>query len=256
MARTSDTPSKIGPVRHGPQARAALRPTAGPVLGAGFWATRQEVNARVGIPQGPELLESAGNLHDLRLAAGTATGAFRGDYPFMDSDVYKWLEAASWQLARLEPDDPEYAPLAADVERLVGLIADAQQTDGYINSWFQSGKGEGRFSDLRWGHELYCAGHLIQAAVAHSRATGGDRLLAIAQRFADHIDASFGPPAAAGRSTASTATRRSRPRWSSCTGRPASGVIWTSPATSSTRTAADCSAARRTARTGCRCATR
>jgi uncharacterized protein len=194
MARISDTPSKTGPVRYGPQARAALRPTVGPVLGAGFWATRQEVNARVGIPQGPELLESAGNLHDLRLAAGTTTGAFRGDYPFMDSDVYKWLEAASWQLARLESDDPEYSRLADDVERLVDLIADAQQADGYINSWFQSGKGEGRYSDLRWGHELYCAGHLIQAAVAHSRATGAGRLLAIAQRFADHIDASFGAP--------------------------------------------------------------
>jgi len=194
MARSSDPPPKTGPVRYGPQARAALRPTAGPVLGAGFWGLRQEVNARVGIPQGPELLESAGNLHDLRLAAGTATGAFRGDYPFMDSDVYKWLEAASWQLARLESDDPEYARLADDVERLVGLIADAQEADGYINSWFQSGKGEGRYRDLRWGHELYCAGHLIQAAVAHSRATGGDRLLAIARRFADHIDASFGAP--------------------------------------------------------------
>lgn len=194
MARISDTPPRTGPVRYGPHARAALRPSAGPVLGAGFWATRQEVNARVGIPQGPELLESAGNLHDLRLAAGTTTGAYRGDYPFMDSDVYKWLEAASWQLARLESDDPEYSRLADDVERLVGLIADAQQADGYINSWFQSGKGEGPYSDLRWGHELYCAGHLIQAAVAHSRATGGDQLLAIARRFADHIDASFGAP--------------------------------------------------------------
>ena len=194
VVRISDTPPKFGPVRYGPHAQAALRPTAGPVLGAGFWAVRQQVNSRVGIPQGPELLESAGNLHDLRLAAGTATGAFRGDYPFMDSDVYKWLEAASWQLGRLEPGDAEGRRLADDVERLISLVADAQQADGYINSWFQSGKGQGRYTDLRWGHELYCAGHLIQAAVAHTRATGGDRLLAIARRFADHIDASFGAP--------------------------------------------------------------
>jgi hypothetical protein len=164
------------------------------VVTAGFWAVRQQVNARVGIPQGPFLLESAGNLHDLRLAAGHADGEFRGDFPFMDSDVYKWLEAASWQLGRLYPDGPEARRLADDVERLIGLVAGAQRPDGYLNSWFQAGKGAGPYRDLRWGHELYCAGHLIQAAVAHHRATGRDRLLAVARRFADHIDAQFGPP--------------------------------------------------------------
>jgi uncharacterized protein len=194
MSRTPDTPPRTGPIRLGPNARAALRPTADPVLGAGFWAARQEVNARVGIPQGPFLLESAGNLHDLRLAAGRASGEFRGDFPFMDSDVYKWLEAASWQLARLHPDAPEARRLADDVERVIGLVADAQEADCYLNSWFQAGRGAGRYSDLRWGHELYCAGHLIQAAVAHHRATGRDRLLDVARRFADHIDSVFGPP--------------------------------------------------------------
>jgi DUF1680 family protein len=200
-------PPRTGPIRLGPGARTALRPAADPVVRAGFWAERQEVNARVGIPQGPSLLESAGNLHDLRLAAGDAGDAgdakeadgaagFRGDYPFMDSDVYKWLEAASWQLARLRQDAadaPEARRLAEEVERLVGLVADAQRPDGYINTWFQAGLGRGPFTDLRWGHELYCAGHLIQAAVAHHRATGRTRLLEVARRFADHIDAVFGP---------------------------------------------------------------
>ncbi|MEU2354015.1 beta-L-arabinofuranosidase domain-containing protein [Streptomyces misionensis] len=179
-----------GPVRLGPGAGAALVPAAVEV-GAGFWGTRREVNARTSIPLGPGLLESAGNLNNLRLAAGTAEGEFQGAYPFVDSDVYKWLEAAAWQLAHGSPDGDDR--LAADVERIVSLVADAQQPDGYLNTWFQLLKGGERYRDLRWGHELYCAGHLIQAAVAHHRATGRCRLLDVAVRFADHIDSVFGP---------------------------------------------------------------
>lgn len=185
--------SATGPVRLGPGARAALRPATAEV-DDGFWHTRRVVNARTSIPQGPGLLESAGNLHNLRLAApaepdAAAGGAFQGAYPFMDSDVYKWLEAASWQLG--QGPSPE---LAADVERITGLIAAAQQPDGYLNTWFQLVKNGERYQDLRWGHELYCAGHLMQAAVAHHRATGRPELLVVARKFADHIDSVFGPP--------------------------------------------------------------
>ena len=193
MSRTPATP-RIGPIRLGATARTALRPTADPVVSGGFWAGRQLVNARVCIPQGPDLLEFAGNLHDLRLAAGSASGQYRGDYPFMDSDVYKWLEAACWQLGRMDSGDSEALRLADEVERIAGLVAAAQQPDGYLNSWFQAGRGAGRYADLRWGHELYCAGHLIQAAVAHHRVTGRDGLLAVARRSADHIGSVFGPP--------------------------------------------------------------
>ncbi|MEV5436637.1 beta-L-arabinofuranosidase domain-containing protein [Streptomyces sp. NPDC052682] len=177
-----------GPVRLGPDARAALRPAAAGI-DAGFWHARREVNARVSLPQGPELLESAGNLHNLRIAAGTARGEFQGAYPFVDSDVHKWLEAASWQLAQGGQED-----LAAHVDRVIGLVAAAQQPDGYLNTWFQLREGGKRYTDLRWGHELYCAGHLIQAAVAHHRSTGRPELLDVAVRFADHIDSVFGPP--------------------------------------------------------------
>ncbi|WP_330281263.1 glycoside hydrolase family 127 protein [Streptomyces sp. NBC_00588] len=176
-----------GPVRPGADALCALRPATAAVDG-GFWHTRRKVNAHTSLPQGPGLLESAGNLHNLRLAAGTAEGAFQGAYPFMDTDVYKWLEAAAWQLAR----DPS-AEFAADVERIVSLVAAAQQPDGYLNTWYQLVKGGERYQDLRWGHELYCAGHLIQAAIAHHRATGRSELLDVARKFADHIDSVFGP---------------------------------------------------------------
>ncbi|MET8137589.1 beta-L-arabinofuranosidase domain-containing protein [Streptomyces sp. NPDC005251] len=177
-----------GPVHPTPGALGALRP-APVTIGAGFWHTRREVNARISIPQGPGLLESAGNLHNLRLAAGTAEGVFQGAYPFLDTDVYKWLEAAAWQLA----ENPA-GSLAADVDRIIALVAAAQQPDGYLNTWFQLRKNGERYQDLRWGHELYCAGHLIQAAVAHHRTTGRPELLDVARRFADHVDSVFGAP--------------------------------------------------------------
>ena len=180
--------ARPGPVRLGPEVHAALRPA--PVgITAGFWHTRREVNARVSIPQGPGLLESAGNLHNLRLAAGTEEGDFQGAYPFVDTDVYKWLEAAAWQLGQEATGD-----LTAHVDRIIALVAGAQQPDGYLNTWFQLVKGGERYQDLRWGHELYCAGHLIQAAVAHHRSTGRPELLDVARKFADHIDQVFGPP--------------------------------------------------------------
>ncbi|MGW7046542.1 glycoside hydrolase family 127 protein [Streptomyces avermitilis] len=195
MPRTRTAPPAQGPVRLGPDARAALRPAVAGI-DAGFWHLRREVNARTSIPQGPGLLESAGNLHNLRLAAGTAEGEHQGAYPFVDTDVYKWLEAASWQLAQRTPadDGPEVPPLAAEVDRIIALVAGAQQPDGYLNTWFQIRQGGERYRDLRWGHELYCAGHLIQAAVAHHRATGRDELLDVARRFADHLDSVFGLP--------------------------------------------------------------
>ncbi|MFJ3305223.1 glycoside hydrolase family 127 protein [Streptomyces sp. NPDC086549] len=190
MPRTrSALPSPTGPVRLGPDTHAALRPAAAGI-DAGFWHARRATNARVSIPQGPGLLESAGNLHNLRLAAGAAEGGFRGAYPFVDTDVYKWLEAAAWQLGQ-DADES----LATEVDRIVSLVAAAQQADGYLNTWFQLVKGGERYRDLRWGHELYCAGHLIQAAVAHHRATGRAELLDVARGFADHIDSVFGLPA-------------------------------------------------------------
>ncbi|MEU5312217.1 beta-L-arabinofuranosidase domain-containing protein [Streptomyces sp. NPDC021562] len=189
MPRTDTAPSSpTGPIRLTPDARTALRPAA-VVIDGGFWHDRRAVNARVSLPQGPDLLEAAGNLHNLRLAAGLAEGEFQGAYPFVDTDIYKWLEAAAWQLAQGADE-----ALAADVERVIALVAAAQQPDGYLNTWFQLVKGGARYEDLRWGHELYCAGHLIQAAVAHHRATGRPELLDVARRFADHIDSVFGPP--------------------------------------------------------------
>ncbi|MRS03830.1 glycoside hydrolase family 127 protein, partial [bacterium] len=104
-----------------------------------------------------------------------------------DSDLYKWLEAVSYCLA--VEIDPRLNDLC---EQVIDLIGAAQQSDGYINTYFTVVAPDKRWTNLMEGHELYCAGHLIEAAVAHFQATGKDKLLNIACRFADHIDSIFG----------------------------------------------------------------
>ncbi|NMO54609.1 glycoside hydrolase family 127 protein [Actinoplanes sp. TBRC 11911] len=143
----------------------------------GFWADRVRINRERTIPHGLDQLRRAGNLENLRLAAGGA-GAYRGDLPFLDSDVYKWLEAVGWSA-----DDD----LAAAADEVIALVAAAQRGDGYLNSYVQVVGGGVPYRDLSWGHELYSAGHLIQAAVAWHRARGDDRLLTIAVRAAEHL---------------------------------------------------------------------
>lgn len=186
-------PDRPGPVLPTASARAALRPVGEAVIDGGLWGERLAVNARTSVPGGYQRLVDAGNLHNLRLAAGAATGAYVNELPFLDSDVYKWLEAAAWQLG--DPDtEPELAAsLAGRVAEIVGLLRDAQRPDGYLQSYYQVVRPDRRWQELDWGHELYCAGHLIQAAVAHVRATGHTELLDVARRFADHIDEVFGP---------------------------------------------------------------
>lgn len=164
----------------------------------GFWADRLQINRERTFPHGFAQLERSGNLQNLRLAAGAegryqALGTmFDTPFPFLDSDVYKWLEGVAWELGReAQPDLERAANVAID------LVARAQEPDGYINSYVQVLAPGHQYRDLHWGHELYCIGHLIQAAVAWHRALADDRLLEIATRAADSVDRTLGP---AGRS--------------------------------------------------------
>ena len=156
-------------------------------LSDGFWEPRRRVNRDVTLLSQFAHLEQTGRLDNFRRAAGKIDVPFRGVY-FNDSDVYKWLEAASWSLAT----DPD-----AELERMVDVaiteVADAQRPDGYLNTYFTFQRADERWTDLTHKHELYCAGHLIQAAVAHFAATGSESLLEVAVRFADHICDIFGP---------------------------------------------------------------
>lgn len=109
-------------------------------------------------------------------------------YVFWESDISKWIEAASYSLAT-DPD-PQ---LEALVDEAIAFMLSLQQPDGYLNLWFTQVEPEQRWSNLRDYHELYCAGHLIEAAVAHFQATGRRTLLDAVCRYADYIDATFGP---------------------------------------------------------------
>ena len=160
-----------------------LEPTGVQILG-GLLGDRQRVNREVTIPHGTEQLERAGTFENLRVAAGRSQRGRRG-MVFSDSDVYKWLEALAWETQR-QPS-PELERLATETTE---LVAAAQQPDGYLNSYWQL-EGRERWSDLEMGHELYCAGHLLQAGVAAARA-GSPRLLGIARRVGDLLVDVFG----------------------------------------------------------------
>lgn len=168
---------------------ARLKPTP---LGAvkftdAFWEPRRRINREVTIPAQYRQCEETGRIDNFRRAAGRKQCAFRGIF-FDDSDVYKWAEAAAWTLAE-EPGGES----ARMLDEAIGAIAAAQQPDGYLNTYFTFERAKDRWSNLKDKHELYCAGHLLQAAVAHYRSTGREDLLNVARRFADCIDATFGP---------------------------------------------------------------
>lgn len=156
-------------------------------LREGFWSGRQKINHEISLKRAYQKLIDSGNFSNLMLAAGSGSGEYRKPV-FMDSDIYKWLEAVSYELVN-HPD----SELEAMADKAIDLLEAAQQEDGYLNSYFQVVEPEKKWKELAMGHELYCAGHLIEAAVAHYRATGKTRLLGIACRFADHIDSTFGP---------------------------------------------------------------
>ncbi|MDR6571601.1 DUF1680 family protein [Curtobacterium sp. 320] len=161
-------------------------PTGDARITGGFWALRQERNGRDAVRGGYALLETAGNFRNLRIAAGLEEGDATGPI-FMDSDVTKWLEAVAWEYGRAPADD-----LLELQREVTALYAQAQADDGYLDSVQQiRGKGE-RYTDLKWSHEMYCAGHLYQAAVAQHRATGDTGLLDVAIKSADHLVRTFG----------------------------------------------------------------
>ena len=126
-------------------------------------------------------------IENFRIAAGISRGEYHG-MVFQDSDLYKWLEAVAYQLA-VRPD----LSLREAADSAIRLIGQAQTPEGYLNTYYQTHPDEKRFSNLQNNHELYCAGHLIEAAVAFAQTVGDTRLLDVARRYADLIDRVFGP---------------------------------------------------------------
>ena len=131
--------------------------------------------------------EKSHAIENFRIAAGWAKGDHYG-WLFQDSDVYKWLEAVAGSLHE-ETDEQ----LRAEADSAVELIAAAQQPDGYLHTYFTIKEPDQRYSRLWESHELYCAGHFMEAAAAYYKATGNQLVLDTAVKLADHIDSVFGP---------------------------------------------------------------
>ena len=166
-------------------------------LTGGLWAQRLETHRQRTLPYVMEQCERTGRVRNFAVAAGIEEGDFRGIY-FDDSDVYKALEGAAYTLA--EGDDPA---LRKRVDRWVELIRAAQEEDGYLYTFRTirgtqhdvAAVGPERWSHLASSHELYNAGHLYEAAVAHFAATGDSTLLEVAEKNADLLCKLFGPGA-------------------------------------------------------------
>jgi uncharacterized protein len=160
-----------------------------------FWKPKIEINRTVTIPHILNMCEKSKRIDNFAVAGGLKQGEFCGQYPFDDSDVYKSIEAASYSLSAYpDPNLEKY------LDEIIAKIAAAQEKDGYLytarttntkrlESWF----GKERWSKEEGSHELYNAGHLYEAAVAHYLATGKHNLLDIAIKNADLLDNTFGP---------------------------------------------------------------
>ncbi|PWD51813.1 glycoside hydrolase family 127 protein [Serinibacter arcticus] len=160
---------------------AAVRLTHGPL------AEWQELNAAATIPHCIAQLETSGVLDNFRRVVGESGAEFRGFW-FADSDLYKVIEAVGWEIARTGTEEFD-----AWLDDVVGLVARTAEPSGYVHTYIQGVAPEKKFVQLELTHEMYVLGHMIQAAVALSRANGRDDLLRLARSFADLVDRRFGP---------------------------------------------------------------
>jgi len=149
----------------------------------GFWTPRLDTNRTVTIPYAFEQCEKTDRISNFEKAAGLKAGKHEGAC-FNDSDVYKIMEGAAYSL-QVHPDQK----LREYLDRLIGVVGDAQWEDGYLFTHYSlpERQPDQRWTNIAWIHELYCAGHMFEAAVAHYEVTGDDAFLKIAEKNADLI---------------------------------------------------------------------
>ena len=132
-------------------------------------------------------IEPSHCIQNFKIAAGISHGEFHGKV-FQDSDLYKWIEAAAYSL-KWHPD----SSLEKQIDEAIDLIVSTQQSDGYIGTYYTINGLDKRWTNIMGNHELYCAGHMLEAAVAYYEITGKRKLLDAMIRFVDYIDSIFGP---------------------------------------------------------------
>ncbi len=160
--------------------------------GDGFWTSRRKVTTERSLPTMLALLEEHGDVDNFRRLSGRRNVPRRGPL-YTDSDVYKWIEAASWALASNETSETDKQRFRTEIDGLISDIVAAQEPSGYLNTFYVGDKVRLRFTELTRSHEDYCLGHLIQAGIAYFRATGNRSLLDAGIRFANFIVDNFGP---------------------------------------------------------------
>jgi uncharacterized protein len=164
------------------------------IIHSGFWKKWRDLIGSVTLFHQLEEMRGEGHVDalqlDQRMHRGRAVGDdwYWGASIFWDSDLAKWLEAASAYLEQAKDDRLEEA-----IDDIVACFERAQTPDGYVNSHILTWRPRHRFKNLRDLHELYCAGHLIEGAVVHYEATGKQSFLNVARRFADLLVKQFGP---------------------------------------------------------------
>ncbi len=165
-----------------PHAKLHPVPVSAVKLEGGFWEARRRVNVERSLPVLLDLLEEHGIVDNFRRLAGKSVPR-RGPL-YTDSDLYKWMEAAAWA------NDPK---LNAKIDELTGIILAAQEPSGYLNTYYVDDRVKLRFTEMTRSHELYCLGHLLQAAIAYQRTTGNRRLLDGGIKFVDYLIETSGP---------------------------------------------------------------
>jgi hypothetical protein len=151
----------------------------------GYWGERLRVNHAVTLPIAYKRCKETGRIDAFRM--DWKPGRPNEPHKFWDSDVGKWVEAAAYDLAG-NPDPRRRKQL----QEVAELIASAQQKDGYLNVHYTLVEPKLRWANVRDNHEMYCAGHLMEGAVAHWQATGDRTLLDAMAGYADYIATVFG----------------------------------------------------------------
>ena len=155
----------------------------------GFWKQRLETNREHSIPHVLQLCEETGRIRNFARAAGLDDSEREGAV-YNDSDVYKLMEGMAYAL-----EGHTGNVMRSRLEQVTSLVDRAQQPDGYLNTYYTLRAPDERWTNLAADHELYCAGHLAEAAIAHYERTGKEHFLDIARKFTQLIDKRFGPDA-------------------------------------------------------------
>jgi DUF1680 family protein len=158
-----------------------------------FWHKKQKLLLNTLLPYQYKALndeivgaEPSHAIENFKIAAGIKKGEYHG-WIFQDSDLAKWIEAAAYSL-KLKKDKA----LEATIDQLISYMVRAQLPDGYLNTYYICHTEEKRFTNIVHGHELYCLGHLLEAAIVYFQVTKKDTMLNVMKKYLDLVIQTFG----------------------------------------------------------------